>query len=86
MFALFSSLEAGAEPSPAQIGLIGILYLLFFVAFLPAVFIYQAMVRNVVYNNTTLEGGHRFVSDVSARAMLWIAISNLVVIALTLGL
>lgn len=83
---MFSGLEAGAEPGPAEIGLIGIIYGLFFLAFLPAAFIYQAMIRNVVYNNTTLEGGHRFVSDVSAKSLLWIAVSNLVVVICTLGL
>ncbi len=86
LVAMFSDLEAGIEPGPAQMGLIGILYLLFFVAFLPAVFIYQAMIRNVIYNNTTLEGGHSFTSNVSAKSLLWIALSNMVVVICTLGL
>ena len=83
---LFTGLESGREPGPAEMGVIGLLYLFFFLAFLPAAFIYQAMIRNVVYNNTTLEGGHRFQSDVSAKSLLWIAISNMVVVVCTLGL
>lgn len=86
MVSLFSGLESGREPGPAEIGLIGLFYLFFFLAFLPAVFIYQALIRNVVYNNTTLEGGHRFHSNISAKSLLWIAISNMVVVVITLGL
>ncbi len=52
----------------------------------PAVIIYHAMVRNTVYNYTILGDGHRFHSDVSALRLLWISISNAVVIVLTLGL
>ena len=65
---------------------IGLFYLLFFIAFLPAVFLYSALVRNEVYNNTTLEGGHRFASNVSAIQMLWIAVSNMIVVVFTLFL
>lgn len=88
MFKMFTFLEAnpGAEPSPEQFGIIGIIYFAFFVAILPAVFIYQAIIRNVVYNNAILDGGHRFHSSVSAPRLLWIALSNMVVIILTLGL
>lgn len=84
--AMFATIDAGGEPTPAQMGMIGILYLFFFVAFLPAAFIYQALIRNVVYDNTTLEGGHRFRSTVSAKSLLWIAISNMIVVVFTLGL
>ncbi len=82
----FSGLEAGDEPTAGQLGLIGLFYLLFFVAFLPAGFIYQALVRNVMYDNTQLEGGHRFRSTVKVGPLMWIAITNAVVIVCTLGL
>jgi uncharacterized membrane protein YjgN (DUF898 family) len=65
---------------------IGLFYLLFFTAFLPAGFIYQALTRNAIYNNTALEGGHRFASQVSAPVLLWIALSNTVVVICTLFL
>ncbi len=84
--AFFGTMQAGAEPSPAQIGVILLLYIGFFLIFLPASFIYQAVVRNVVYNNTTLEGGHGFVSNVSPWKLFWIALSNAVVVICTLFL
>jgi len=61
-------------------------YVLFFAAFLPAMFIYQAMTRNAVYNHTSLEGGHRLASNVTPQKLLWIALSNMVVVICTLGL
>ncbi|MEL7152408.1 MAG: DUF898 family protein, partial [Pseudomonadota bacterium] len=61
-------------------------YVLIFAAFLPAGFLYSAMTRNAVYNNTTLEGGHRFASNVNPWQLLWIALSNTVVVICTLFL
>jgi uncharacterized membrane protein YjgN (DUF898 family) len=76
-----------AEGNPMVfMGYLGLIYLLFFAAFLPAAFIYQALTRNVVYNNTTLAGGHRLTSNVTAPALLWIAVSNMVVVICTLFL
>lgn len=80
------NLMNGGEPTGAEIGIFIVVYILFFVAFLPAAFIYQAMVRNIVFNNTTLEGGHQFRSTVSAGRLLWIAITNAIVMSLSLGL
>lgn len=83
---MFVNLDAGGEPTPGQLGLIGLIYLLFFVALLPAGFIYQALVRNIMYDNTQLEGGHSFRSTVKVGPLMWIAISNAVVIVCSLGL
>lgn len=76
---------AGGAPEEA-LAVIGLFYLLFFIAFLPATFLYQALVRNAVYNAVSLEGGHRFASNVSAFMLLWIAVSNMVVVVCTLFL
>lgn len=82
--ASFASAAQNAETDPGQIlRLISLAYLLFFVAILPAAFIYQAMTRNVIYNNTVLEGGHRLASAVSAPMLLWIALSNTAVVICT---
>ncbi len=79
-----TSAAQNAETDPSQIlRYVSLFYLLFFAAFLPAGFIYQAMTRNVVYNNTVLEGGHRFASAVSAPMLLWIAVSNAVLVVCT---
>ncbi|MFZ5509675.1 MAG: YjgN family protein [Pseudomonadota bacterium] len=45
----------------------------------------SARLQNLVWNNTTL-GPHRFVSRVSARRLWFITVTNLLAIALTLGL
>jgi len=65
-------------------------------AFIPAILLYtiallavpfvRAKVRNVVFNALVLEGGHRFASGLGPWRMAWIAFSNLLVIAVTLGL
>ena len=86
-FTEFGYAMDNADRAPGQaMKVIGLFYLLFFAAFLPAAFIYQALTRNVVYNNTSLEGGHRFASNVTAPKLLWLAVSNMVVVVLTLFL
>ncbi len=47
---------------------------------------YRAGVRNIVWSSTVFDGRHRLESDISRRRYAWIAISNLVVTILTLGL
>ncbi|MEM7210532.1 MAG: YjgN family protein [Pseudomonadota bacterium] len=72
---------------PAQFGAVmALFYLLIFAAFLPAGFLYQALTRNAVYNSATLEGGHRFASNVNPWMLLWIALSNTAVVICTLFL
>lgn len=83
---MFLALDGGGEPTAGQLGLIGLVYLLFFVAFLPAGFIYQALTRNIMYDNTQLEGGHTFRSTVKVAPLMWIAVSNAFVVVLSLGL
>ena len=61
-------------------------YAVLFIGFIPAGFIYQALTRNVIYNSTTLSDGHALRSNVSAIELLWIALSNMLVVVLTLGL
>jgi uncharacterized membrane protein YjgN (DUF898 family) len=86
-FMEFANAMEGRGGDPAELIKVMVLfYALFFAAFLPAAFLYQAMTRNAVYNNTTLEGGHRFASNVTAPKLMWIAISNMVVVVCTLFL
>lgn len=54
----------------------------FFTAFI----LFRAMVRNIVYKNTVLDGRHRFDSTVSPFKVLWISVSNTAAVVLTLGL
>jgi uncharacterized membrane protein YjgN (DUF898 family) len=46
---------------------------------------FSAYMQNLVWGNTEF-GEHRFFCDVSARRLLWIAVTNFIGIALTLGL
>ena len=77
--------NADADPA-AFVGLMLLVYALFFAAFLPAGAIYQAMTRNVVYGSTELAKGHGFISNVSWPKLFWIILSNVIVVVLTLGL
>ena len=80
-----AAIEMDNDPN-AAVGAIAIFYLAFFIGFIPAAVIYQALTRNAIYNGTTLDGGHCLTSNVSAPQLFWIAISNLVVVVCTLGL
>ncbi|MEM9393865.1 MAG: YjgN family protein [Pseudomonadota bacterium] len=51
-----------------------------------AVTIFKAMVRNIVFNATILDGRHRFGSNVSPLAVTWIAVSNTALVLCSLGL
>lgn len=73
------------DPS-AVISIMLTFYAVFFIGFIPAAFIYQALTRNAIYNGTTLTGGHTLRSDVSPTQLFWIALSNMIVVVLTLGL
>ena len=56
------------------------------IAFLPVATIYGAFVRNTIYAGTRMEGGHRFVSNISPLTLVGIAITNIVAIVLSLGM
>lgn len=83
----FGEAMRGSDQAPqAALLAVGLLYLFIFAAILPAALLYQALVRNAVYNAISLEGGHRFVSNVKAHELLWIVLSNMVVVVCTLFL
>lgn len=78
---------AAFERDPAMaIRLMGGIYGFLFLGILPAGVIYQAFIRNTVFNGTTLDGRHRFHSDVRPMTLIWIAVTNAIVVILTLGL
>lgn len=83
-FAAFDPVALEEDPA-ALAGVVVGFYLWLFVAFLPAATIYRALVRNVSMQNMTLEGGHRFHSNVSAGKLIWITISNAVLVVVSLG-
>ena len=55
-------------------------------AFVIAGLVYAAIIRNILFRGTWIEGGHRLQSSVSVPVYVWIALSNAVAILVTLGL
>lgn len=80
---------AGSLPPEQQIPLIASFvlgYIVIFTTLGVAGLFYRAGVRNIAWSATTFDGRHRLASDLSRTRYTWIAISNLVVTLLTLGL
>ncbi|MEM9318800.1 MAG: YjgN family protein [Pseudomonadota bacterium] len=84
--AFVRAIEGLERGETSGFGVIALFYFLIFFAIIPAAFIYQALIRNAVYNHTSLKGGHRFRSDISWSTYCWIAVSNFVIAVCTLGL
>ncbi len=72
-----------------QMALIAMIYLAIFgviIVYGLAGLIYRAGVRNVAWSSAKLDGKHEMMSDLSRLRYAWIAISNIVITILTLGL
>ena len=61
-------------------------YIVLFATFGIAGLFYRAGVRNIAWSATVFDGRHRLMSDLSRTRYTWIAISNVIVTLLTLGL
>lgn len=84
---LFDAGDAAApEPQLSMIAAAVLGYISFFIVIGIAGTFYRAGVRNAVWSSSTFEGRHIFLSDVSRRRYTWIAVSNVIVTILTLGL
>jgi uncharacterized membrane protein YjgN (DUF898 family) len=55
-------------------------------AFVIAGIVYAAIIRNILFGATWIEGGHRLRSTVSIPRYVWISLTNALAIILTLGL
>ena len=87
-FALFGNLFASfsGRKDPQSILLLSLIPLaMFFVASFFIRPFMEARLQNLIWNNTQL-GPHRFISTVSARKLFAIMLTNLIGVALTLGL
>lgn len=62
------------------------IYAVIFLGLFPASAVYSAFIHNVIVNGTTLDGVHRFRSSVSPWRLVWILLSNAVVVVVSLGL
>ncbi|WP_308917677.1 YjgN family protein [Jannaschia sp. LMIT008] len=82
--ATFDRMADGGTEEPV-IEIFGI-YLALFLIGTPVAMVYRAMARNLMYDGTTLQDGHRFESRVRPARLVWIAVSNAVAVVLTLGL
>ena len=58
----------------------------FYIAAGMAFLFYKAGVRNVAYNFTALQGGHRLISSLGRIKYIWIIFSNVIVTLVTIGL
>lgn len=56
------------------------------VAFVLGGMVYAAMMRNIIYCGTKIEGGHALHSDMPVGGYVWVGLSNAVVVIITLGL
>ncbi|WP_179381268.1 YjgN family protein [Jannaschia marina] len=83
---VFSAFDPYNNDPMVQVLPILVLYAFLFVGFFPAAILYRALVRNIVYANTVLEGGHRFASTTRPLPLLGIAVTNTLAVILTLGL
>ncbi len=86
LLALVNDPSAFERDPAAAASLVVLFYLYSFIAFFPAATIYQAFIRNTVFNNSTLDGKHKFHSNVKPLQLIWIAVSNAFVVVSTLGL
>lgn len=76
--------QVSEEEGPASQILSGMIA--FYATVIVTFHIYKVGVRNIAFNATVLEGGHRLSSTLSRPRYAWIMFSNLVLTLLTLGL
>lgn len=84
VFAFFIEPNLAKQTMSLNLGFANQLILVF--SFFLIYKLYQAGVRNVVFNATTLDGGHRLSSTISRLHYGWILLSNLALTVCTLGL
>lgn len=76
-----------SEPDAAAAGALALGYIVLIGSFAFAGILYRGLIRNHIYNNTTLGNDeHAMCSTISVGRYAWIAISNAVVTILSLGL
>ncbi|RDL52825.1 Inner membrane protein YjgN [Ensifer sp. M14] len=83
---LDGSIESTLGMHVSMIALFVIGYIAFLSIFGVAALFYRAGVRNVAWSATTFDGKHQLTSDLSRGRYAWIAITNLIVTIVTLGL
>lgn len=79
----FASFKQMAQVDPQLAMITAALIPLAFFLIVSSLFV--AYMQNLVWSNTSL-GSHKFYSDASARSILWIGVTNLLGVLLTLGL
>lgn len=61
-------------------------YAVMFLAIVPVIIYYKAVIRNVTFNNTILDDLHRFESTVNPLRYLWIVLTNVLAAITSIGL
>lgn len=89
VFALISMVAAGASGAAAMAAAMAtagpLVMLLMLIAMLVVSSLFGAYMQNLVWSSASL-GTHNFFSDLSARKLLWVHVTNFLGIVLTLGL
>ena len=80
------SLQTAAQVLPARGGRIVIAALIFGAAWMGGISYIRARVLNLAVSHTTLDDRHALISVLSAWRMIWIGISNFVLVLVTIGL
>lgn len=84
--AIAAAKTAGTKPDPAiVISAISVFWLAILLGVLVIGPMLQAAVQNLIWNHTAM-GPHRLASRLSGPRLMWIAVSNFLLVALTLGL
>ena len=79
--------NSATGPSPESVMIVVLAgYGFLFLGFIPAGAIWNAFLRNPIFNNTVLDNRHRLISDVKPMVVVWIVITNVLAAVLTLGL
>ena len=70
----------------AMIGMVIVIYVVMIFIIIPAALIYKAILRNILFNNTSLDDVHHFTSEVHAGRYIWIIVSNALAAGLSFGM
>ena len=75
----------GSDPD-FEAKLVGTIYGVLLLGFFPTGVLYRALLHNAVVNGVALDGVHRLRSDIAPWRLVWILLSNVHVVVLSLGL
>ena len=79
-------LEEDQPPPPSLLIAIGVIYVVILGIFAVAPIYIQTMITNITFNNLVLDEKHEFESHMNPFTMVWIVVTNLLLIIVTYGM